>query len=464
MAESHVSFVAVVLGVAAALNPACKGRDVADGPARPSVLLITLDTTRADHLGAYGYARPTSPNLDELAAESTVYENAYSTSSWTLPAHASLFTGRYPSSHGARHDPAGGLLLADGIDVPAPVRARAMARGERTLASVLADEGFATAAVVAGPWLIQQFGLATGFDHYDDADILNANGRRANQVTDAALEWLATVPEPFFLFLNYFDPHSPYMPPGAWARSFLPRGVVPNVRSAGQATARYDAEILFMDDQIGRLFRALRESGRWDRTLVVVTGDHGEFLGDRDLWGHERFLWEPLVRVPLIVKPAGSSRPGRREQRRMSVVDVLPMVLERIGVDVPEGVQGTAAPGSARPVLAEVHPMSGKGLEHGAWKASWEGSSKFLRNSLGQRYLFDLEDDPDEMHNLAATEPERAARAERALDQAFAALPPPGFAAEVVVDDRTREALEQLGYLEETSSEARSHTRMEASE
>jgi arylsulfatase A-like enzyme len=108
--------------------------------------------------------------------------------------------------------------------------------------------------------------------------------------------------------------------------------------------------------------------------------------------------------------------------------------------------------------------MSGKGLEHGAWKASWEGSSKFLRNSLGQRYLFDLEDDPDEMHNLAATEPARAARAERALDQAFAALPPPGFAAEVVVDDRTREALEQLGYLEETSSEARSHTRMEASE
>ncbi|MEE8581760.1 MAG: sulfatase-like hydrolase/transferase, partial [Myxococcota bacterium] len=138
-------------------------------PARPDVLMITLDTTRADHLGCYGYGRPTSPNLDALAGESLLFERAYSTSSWTLPAHASLFTGRFPASHGVRHDPDGSLILAEGIPLaPTELRARALGPNELTLAQVLKQNGYDTGAVVAGPWLLEIFGLGRGFDFYDD--------------------------------------------------------------------------------------------------------------------------------------------------------------------------------------------------------------------------------------------------------------------------------------------------------
>ncbi|MEN8184047.1 MAG: sulfatase, partial [Myxococcota bacterium] len=262
---------------------------------RPNVLLITLDTTRRDRLGLYGYERPTSPHLDELASHATVFENAYSTSSWTLPAHASLFTGRYPTSHGMRHDPEGSLILADAIDAPEGIRARSLDAEARTLAEILGDAGYQTGAVVAGPWLIGSFGLARGFEHYDDKGV--AAGRRAADVTTSALRWLDDVPEPFLLFLNYFDPHLPYAPPPAYRRSFLPSDVSVNLRSSAQAPSLYDAEILYMDEQLGKLFRSLRERGLYDRTLIVVTADHGELLGDRGEWGHERYLWEPLLRV-----------------------------------------------------------------------------------------------------------------------------------------------------------------------
>jgi arylsulfatase len=149
---------------------------------------MTLDTTRADHLGVYGYERPTSPNLDELAAHAEVYEKAYSTSSWTLPAHASLFTGRYPRSHGMRHDPAGELVLADAIDAPEGIRARGLSDEALTLAEILQAAGYRTGAVVAGPWLHRSFGLSRGFLHYDDEAVHSA--RRAAEVTDGALRWL----------------------------------------------------------------------------------------------------------------------------------------------------------------------------------------------------------------------------------------------------------------------------------
>lgn len=416
---------------------------------RPNVLLVTLDTTRADHLGLYGYERPTSPNLDALAEEAVVYDRAYSTSSWTLPAHASLFTGKLPTSHGARHDPEGALVLAEGIAAaPEGIRARPMAAGEVTLAGLLAARGYATGAVVAGPWMLRQFGLAAGFDHYDDEGIRDAAGRRAGAVTDAALRWLGEggrTREPFLLFLNYFDPHVPYAPPRAWARSFLPPGTQPNPHAARQAPALYDAEILYMDHELGRLFRHLRERGLWERTLVVVTGDHGELLGDRGLWGHERFLWEPLVRVPLVVKPAGPARPGRRDDRLVSLTDVLPLVLERLGLEAPEAPARAVEAGA---VLAEVHPMS-RAQDTGVWQARWEGRFKVLHNSFGETFLYDLASDPDEQRDLSGEAPERARRAREALEAAFAALPPPPAAAPVPVDEETLETLRALGYLAE---------------
>jgi arylsulfatase A-like enzyme len=416
---------------------------------RPNVLLVSLDTTRADRLSVYGYERPTSPNLAALAEEALVYERAYSTTSWTLPAHASLFTGKFPASHGVRHDREGPLVLADAVAAPEGIRARGLAAGETTLAALLRDAGWRTGAVVGGPWLIRTFGLGEGFDFYDDAGIGTNAGRRAGDVTESALAWLESAPEPFFLFLNYFDPHAPYAPPPVWAKSFLPPGTTPDPTSAAQAGSLYDAEILYMDHELGRVVTRLREAGLWERTLVVVTADHGELLGERGLWGHEDWLWEPLVRVPLLVKHAGPRRRGERREEPLSLVDVAPLVLDACGLPAPPDFQG-ALPGARRhPILAEVNPI---GTDSGAasWRGLWEESEKVLESSLGEKLLFDLGEDPSETTNLAETDPSRAARALARLAQAFAALPEPPAAegAPVRVDDETIEALRRLGYLD----------------
>ena len=414
---------------------------------RPNVVLVTLDTTRADRLAVYGYERQTSPNLDALAAESVVYEFAYSTSSWTLPAHASLFTGKYPRSHGATHDPEGPLLLSDAIAAPSEIRARTIAPSETTLASLLRGAGYATGGVVAGPWMLRTFGLAAGFDHWDDDGIVGAGGRRAGEVTDRALAWLEETPDPFFLFLNYFDPHAPYAPPAPWASSYLPPGVQPNPRSASQAGDLYDAEILYMDHHFGRLLRALRASGSHDRTLIVVTSDHGELLGERGQWGHERFLWEPLVRVPLMVRHPGARGAGTREREPVSIVDLFPLILSAAGLEPPDDVQGEAPPARRRPLLAEVDPIGTSPT--GRWQARWEGRTKTLVSTLGDRFVFDLAADPEERENLVERAPARAEGAVRTLEEAFAALPPPPEAGDALtIDDATREALRALGYLD----------------
>jgi arylsulfatase A-like enzyme len=424
-------------------------------PARPNVLLVSLDTTRADHLSVYGYARPTSPNLDALAREAVVYERAYSTTSWTLPAHASLFTGKYPSSHGVRHDPEGALVLADAIGAHEGIRARALGAGEATLAALLRDAGWRTGAVVGGPWLLRTFGLGEGFDSYDDRGIRNSSGRRARDVTESALAWLDSGPEPFFLFLNYFDPHVPYAPPARWAASFLPRGVKPDPTKAAHAEALYDAEILYMDYELGRVFAHLREAGQWDRTLVVVVADHGELLGERGLWGHENWLWEPLVHIPMLVKPAGGVRGGERRDELASLVDVAPLVLEACGLAAPADLQGGEPGARHHPVLAEVNPIDPRSYPV-SWRGLWQEREKVLESSAGERHLFDLADDPGEAQDLAADDAERTDRALARLARAFAALPPPpapDAAPPVRVDEDTVEALRRLGYLEDGRDE-----------
>jgi arylsulfatase A-like enzyme len=416
---------------------------------RPHILLVTLDTTRADHLGAYGYPRATSPSLDALAGEATLYTNARSTSSWTLPAHASLFTGRFPTSHGARYDAGGEHALADSIEAPGGIRARGLAPGQATLAEALGEAGYATAAVVAGPWLLRTFGLARGFEHYDDSGIVDYAGRTADDVTDAALRWLDDRDErPFFLFVNYFDAHFPYAPPPPFDRMFLPAGTAPDPERRAQFGALYDAEIRFVDRELGRLLRGLRERGEYERTLIVVTSDHGELLGEHDEWGHGRFLYEELVRVPLVVKPAGPSRLGRREARPVQLLDLFPLLLESAGVRVPAGTQGGAPPRIGHPLLAEVNPIASADPA-GRWRALWQGRDKLMQNDAAERRLFDLENDPREQVDRAAREPAVGARMAEALERAFGTLPPPPPSPPATpIDPGTRDALERLGYLD----------------
>jgi arylsulfatase A-like enzyme len=421
--------------------------------ARPPVVLVTLDTTRADRLGCYGYARPTSPNLDRLAADATVYTRATATTSWTLPAHATLFTGRLATSHGAQYDPQGSLSLATVVEGPEAwreYRARPLDERERTLAEVLRDAGYATGAVVAGPWMKRPFGLAQGFDLYDEDGIATSDGRRADSVTDAALRWLdAASRRDVFLFLNYYDPHGPYDPPEPFARAFLPEGAPKpaGVPEGDALQALYDAEVLFMDHHLGRLLDGLRARGLYDRALVIVTADHGELLGEHGRLGHGETLTQAELHVPLLVKlPRGEAAPGR-SPAPIQLTDLVPLVLGRLALPLPGGVQGGAPPRVGHPIVAEVDPLPFLSPD-GSWRALFDGDLKFLWNGKGRHRLYDLARDPGEARDLAPREPERVARLAALTARYFEALPRPGAAGPPrVLDDETRRALESLGYI-----------------
>jgi arylsulfatase A-like enzyme len=425
------------------------GRDPIDA----NLLLVTLDTTRPDHLGCYGYERDTSPSLDRLAADALVYTRAFSTSSWTLPAHASLFTGMFPSSHGARIDPHGPLILADALrnaDHLRHYRASGLSPGQVTLAEILGAHGFATAAVIGGPWMKRLFGLDRGFQHYDERKISTLKGRSAADVTDGALEWLdARGDERFFLFLNYYDPHAPYEDPEGHGNRFLPPGAErpgkgkPVTRRVLEAL--YDGEIRYMDEHFGRLLESLRARGLYDDTWIIVGADHGELLGEHSDVGHGRTLYQEEIRVPLIVKfPAGTGRSGR-DDAPIQLTDVFALVLEGFGIPLPPEVREADG---RRPVFAEVYPLEVIG-QRGDWRVLLAGDLKFHWNSRGNHLLFDLGEDPGEANSLAQSDPERVQRMERELEGFLAGLPKPMPQGEVrEVDEETRRALRNLGYLE----------------
>lgn len=425
------------------------------GPAEPpDVLLITLDTTRRDHLGFYGAARPTSPNFDELAREAVVYTEARSTSSWTLPSHASLFTGLWPHSHGAGYGSGEGVRVAgrdpDAGGVP-PVRP--LGPEPATLAEMLDEQGYATGAVVAGPYMNRAFGVARGFASYHDSGVTSGPGLLAEEVTDQALSWLeANAGRPRFLFLNYFDPHVPYYPPPSFRSAFLDRAIAarvgPTQRNLRDAVALYDAEILYMDQHLGRLFRHLRDTGAWERTLVIVTSDHGEMFGEQGLFGHGQGLWEPQLRIPFVVKPPGSTR-HRTDETPVSLVDVVPIVLDAVGVEQPESVQGSLPRRRGEnPLLAEL----GHGWKEGRLdtRALYQPPYKIQWNRVTESKLFDLSIDPDEQDDLAARKPEVLARMQHELDSLIESLPaaPPPPEEDFEIDPVLREALERMGYVE----------------
>jgi arylsulfatase len=439
-----VAFLAIF---AALIATGCGGDDSAP---RPGIILITLDTTRADHLGCYGYGRATSPGIDALAAESTLFTRAYSTSSWTLPAHASLFTGKFTSSHGARYDPQGPLRLTQAIDGPdswKEYRARGLAAGEVTLAALLRQAGYATGAVVSGPWMKRVFGLGDGFDFYDDGGISHVNGKRAEAVTDAAIDWLVDCGEPFFLFLNYYDPHTPYMPPDEYRGTFLPDPVPEGFMEsdAGQI-ALYDAEILYTDNHVGRLIEKLKDLGLYDDCWIILTSDHGHLLGEHGMHGHGRTLSQSEIHVPLIIKEPGANPAPSRNDTIIQLVDVPAMILDRLQVPLPEGIQGQPIPDVAHPILSEVYPLE-LISPMGDFRVLIDGDYKFVWNDKGYNGLFNVADDPVELNNLIGAEPQRAIAMQRALADYIRSLPPPGEARPPQeVDEETRRALEGLGY------------------
>jgi len=420
---------------------------------RPNIILITLDTTRADRLGCYGYQRQTSPNLDKLAKESILYTQVIAPSSWTLPSHASLFTGKLTSSHGARYDPEGPLHLLDAIKGPQEwqtYRARGLAQNESTLAKILKEAGYTTAAVVGGPWMKRVFGLDKGFDHYDDTQIGTVNGRLAGQVTASAIRWLEKSQEKkFFLFLNYFDPHGPYMPPEGFATAFLPKGAKlrSRNRTPDEINALYDAEILYMDHYIGLLLQKLKDSNLYDNTLIVVTADHGELLGEHGQFGHGHYLYQEELHVPLLIKYPRSEAAHGQIYLRIQLTDIMPMLCKRLGLTIPSDIQGSVPPNITHPIVAETYPLP-FATKDGEWQAIFEEDFKFIWNSKSQHMLFNLKDDPAENINIFSWETDRAGRMMGQLHHYLANLPKPGISGPAKeLDKQTKEALRSLGYV-----------------
>jgi arylsulfatase A-like enzyme/thioredoxin-like negative regulator of GroEL len=369
-------------GLAAA---ACTDRG-ADRPpgeagARPSVLLISIDTTRADRLGSYGRGDASTPNLDRWAAEGVVFENALTSVPVTLPAHASLMSGLLPHRHGVRDN---GIYRVP--DEPP------------TLAALLAGEGYDTAAVVGAAVLDRQYGLDRGFKRYDDSVGpmgLAIAERDAAAVTGAASAAARTLRKPFFLFVHYFDPHAAYDPPTPFAERFRPD--------------LYQGEIAYVDEQIGRLRSELEGLGLLEDTVVVITSDHGESLGEHGEPTHGVFLYQATLRIPLIVVAPKRWPGGRRVAGLASLIDVPPTLLELTGLRVPDGLDGRSlAPAvEGAPAGARWLPLESEfGYNSYGWaplSGITDGALKWI--DAPEPELYDLGADPAERRNLVTVRP-----------------------------------------------------------
>ncbi len=439
----------------------------------PNIVLITLDTTRADRLGPYGYDRARTPNLDRFARDAVVYDHAYSASSWTLPSHAAIFTGLRPMQHGAQST--GEPPLTEDLRYGM----RPLAERFETLAERLRAAGYRTAAVVGGPVLRREMGVAQGFESYDDdfsrPEWLYA-GKRAKTVADAAIARLeAFGAGPYFLFVNFFDPHAPYRPPAPLDRGLPPTEdpelgprLVEHLRAgdpprpvedldpaerealAGML-AGYDAEIAYMDAHLGRLLDAVARSPRADDTLVAITADHGESFGEHYYFSHGANLYEHDVHVPLIVRPPGGAGGGRREESPIENRRLFAIALEAAGLPVPP--EAATGPDDGA-VVAEVNRSYNNVRIFGDlfdrdMSAIYVAPYKLIRDSRGREELFDLSRDADESENLAASQPAVRDRLAAELDRIHAESPPlydPEARAELAPD--TEEALRALGYVE----------------
>jgi arylsulfatase A-like enzyme len=432
---------------------------------RPNILLITLDTTRADHLSCYGYFRKTTPNLDQLAAEGQRFENALAVSSWTLPTHASLFTGLFPITHGAHYSDKGRVTLSEAVEVGRKelydtFRANGLSAESTTLAEMLKAEGYATGGIGAGPWMNPVFGLDQGFDYYD-CDVNSTWGRRADEVTALGQHFIKGLERgPFFLFLNYFDPHGPYTPPKSCALQFKDEAFMARAKSDPSLkreyeTCLYDGEIFFMDKQIGYMLDTLKERGLYDDTWIIVLGDHGELFGEHGLEKHGYSLYEGEVAMPLIIKWPEGWAPCRNTDARYQQVDIVPTIAERLGLESPPAFEGEPLDRLTHPAVCELYRNQGNVTTKGerfdrSLTALYADQYKLILSTKEEDRdagLFDLAADPAEEEDIAASRPQLAEALRTLLDQWRASCLNPLTPKQIdAIDPETQRQLEALGY------------------
>ena len=405
------------------------------GGVRPddlNLLLVTLDTTRADRIHAYGFDAVETPNLDRLAREGVLFEQAISPAPLTLPAHSSIFTGTFPPAHGVRDN--GGFFLDD---------------RQTTLAERLQSRGFTTGGFVGAYVLDHKWGIAQGFQTYfDDFDLskyqslsLGSVDRPGNEVADHALTWLDAVgSKRFFGWVHFYDAHSPYDPPEPFKS-----------RYAGHP---YVGEIAFVDSQVGRLLTYLDTHHLADRTVVVVMGDHGESLGEHGEGTHGFFVYQSTMHVPLLIRAPYDAMVGRRATDTVRSIDILPTVLELLGQATPEHFDGTSVvplmTGAKQELGLAAYSEAIYPRFHFGWsdlRALTAGRYKFV--AAPRPELYDLQQDPGESRNLYT---ERQALGDRmnqeliALEQRMSATAAAPKAA-VEVDPDARARLAALGYV-----------------
>ena len=420
-----------ILGVAAIAAIAVWAmRRTTPSPADAPLILISVDTLRADRLPAYGYQKIRTPNIDAFAAHSVLFERAYSHAPQTLPAHASILSGALPFEHGVRDNV--GFTLAP---------------GRWSLPGALRERGWPTAGFVSAYVLRAQTGISQGFDTYD-SELPAASGeqsvgqvQRPGEATIAAAEgWLShrDPARPFFLFLHLYEPHTPYSPPARFG-SYDP----------------YDGEVAHVDEMLGRFFERLRALNLYDRATIVLLSDHGEGLGDHGEQEHGLFLYQETIRIPLIVK-----LPGRSAARRVPVpvqqIDLAPTILDLIGAPAIANTHGR----SLKPVLEGTGTVPDTGIYSEALYSRYHFGWSELYSLTDARYrliraprdeLFDLERDPREMASVAGERPQVRQAMRAALEGLIRNA---AISAPAAVSEQDRQRLAALGYVGGGSSVA----------
>ena len=437
------------------------GAGAAERP--PNVVLLVLDTVRADHLGCYGYPLPTTPRIDALAAVADRHARVESSAPWTLPSHASMFTGRLAFQHGvhAGRRPDGRILDGRRLDAR-----------QRTLAEALREAGYRTAGFVANSiYLSETFGFQQGFELYD------VDRQRAPMMTGKLLGWIDEVGRdaPFFAFVNLMDAHRPYntlplpegAPAGLPAPSPEPPGALldrlveavlghdepPDPQLVADVVGQYDHALAWLDRAVGQVCDGLRSRGLYDDTLLIVTSDHGEYFGEHDLVEHSKDIYQPAIAVPLVVKRPGQIQ-GRVLTERKSLADLPELVFAQLppALRARHGA-GFARGDAPRPIVAEIYYTRGKDLQQ-PWgarflrerQALYQGRYKLILSSDGVDELYDLESDPAESNNLLESEPVLAGALRTRLRALLATRPgAAGDAPELTAAQL--DELRRLGYL-----------------
>ncbi len=443
-------FVDLFLACAVASSAALEKEPSKSVPApRPNVLLIVMDAVRPDHLSCYGYPKATSPNLDRLAREGTLYETCITAGSWTLPSLASLFTGLYQRDHEVSSR---NLRLSGSFF---------------TLAEILKSAGYATVGFSANAWVGDFSGLNQGFDEFTDVwrGLDDARGDDGAEVCNQWIfDWLETSyndSRPFFMFVLFFEPHFPYRPPPAYREKFLPENAdrdlltrlrnwehprevgyilkVPGMEITPNELllleSQYNGEIAYMDQRIGELLEELERRKILDNTITILTSDHGEHLGEHGLLDHKMSLYEEVIRVPLIIRYPERVPAGQRIRSQVQNLNLLPTILKLCGVTSPakqlfDPLPLRASPGGEQrfafvefgppdmflDVMREAFAEFDSSRFSRSLKAVRTLEQKLIWSSDGRHELYDLVSDPGETKNLFEKQPELAGKMLKALD------------------------------------------------